>query len=213
MGVPHPGLTASLHFHFHIDREGGGEREVGQVFLSLLPYSLLVARCHPCSEVSCSPHDAYNRRRAGLPLPHRRGNRPGRDGGRVSGGRYAARPHGRPEDAAAEATSDPERRARFIQEARSASILNHPHIVTIYDVGEHQGATFIAMELVAGAPLDKVMRDGPCQSRRRSSTRSRSSRRSRSRTMRASSIATSSPRTWSSPATAGPRSSTSGSRS
>ncbi len=61
----------------------------------------------------------------------------------------------------AEATGDPERRARFIQEARSASILNHPHIVTIYDVGEDQGATFIAMELVAGASLDKMLRDGP----------------------------------------------------
>ena len=62
---------------------------------------------------------------------------------------------------ASEATTDPDRRARFIQEARSASVLNHPHIVTIYDVGEQDGATFIAMELVDGTPLDKTLRGGP----------------------------------------------------
>ena len=62
---------------------------------------------------------------------------------------------------ASEATTDPDRRARFIQEARSASVLNHPHIVTIYDVGEQDGATFIAMELVDGTPLDKMLRGGP----------------------------------------------------
>ncbi|HEX6324005.1 MAG TPA: protein kinase [Vicinamibacterales bacterium] len=58
-------------------------------------------------------------------------------------------------------TDDPARRRRLIQEARAASALNHPHIVTIHEVDEHDGTTFIAMELVDGTPLDKVLAAGP----------------------------------------------------
>jgi serine/threonine protein kinase len=58
-------------------------------------------------------------------------------------------------------TADPERRKRFVQEARSASSLNHPGIVAIYDIGEANGMDYIAMELVRGATLDaRIPRKG-----------------------------------------------------
>jgi Tol biopolymer transport system component len=53
--------------------------------------------------------------------------------------------------------SDPERLKRFEREARSASSLNHPNIVTIYDIGSENGLSYIAMELVSGTPLRSMM--------------------------------------------------------
>jgi len=61
----------------------------------------------------------------------------------------------------AEMTSDEDRRRRFVQEARSASALNHPNIVTIHEIDTENGVTFIAMELVEGTPLDQVIAAGP----------------------------------------------------
>src|SRR6185295_6655004 len=48
---------------------------------------------------------------------------------------------------------DSERRTRFLKEARAASALRSPNIAAIYDIGEHEGAMFIAMEYVDGELL------------------------------------------------------------
>src|SRR6266498_5093821 len=61
----------------------------------------------------------------------------------------------------AEVSGDSERRARFEQEARSASALNHPNIVTIYDIGTAEGGLYIAMELVDGKTLRELLVSGP----------------------------------------------------
>ena len=57
-----------------------------------------------------------------------------------------------------EKVADPERKRRFVQEAKAASALNHPNIITIYDISSDQGVDFIAMEHVAGKSLDQLIR-------------------------------------------------------
>ncbi len=47
--------------------------------------------------------------------------------------------------------------ARLLQEARAASALNHPHICTVHEVGEHEGPAFIVMEHVEGKPLSELI--------------------------------------------------------
>ncbi len=60
-----------------------------------------------------------------------------------------------------DAVADPERKRRFVQEARSASALNHPNIIHIYDISAAEGTDFIAMEYVRGRTLDLLIgRDG-----------------------------------------------------
>ena len=60
----------------------------------------------------------------------------------------------------AEATLDGESRRRFEIEAKAAARLQHPNIVTVYELGEDRGVPFIAMELLAGIDLEHLMRSG-----------------------------------------------------
>jgi Tol biopolymer transport system component/predicted Ser/Thr protein kinase len=62
--------------------------------------------------------------------------------------------------------TDPEIRRRFSQEARAISALNHPQIVTIYDVGVTGDRDFIAMEFVDGQTLRELLVAGPLEVRR-----------------------------------------------
>jgi serine/threonine protein kinase len=64
----------------------------------------------------------------------------------------------------AELAAQPERRQRFLNEARAASALNHPHVCVVYDVGETgDGLPFIAMEFVEGRTLDVLVKQGPLE--------------------------------------------------
>jgi Tol biopolymer transport system component/predicted Ser/Thr protein kinase len=66
----------------------------------------------------------------------------------------------------AEVSADDSRRRRFEQEARSASALNHPNIVTVYDVGSVDSTIYLAMELVEGRTLRELLAEGALPSRK-----------------------------------------------
>src|SRR6202521_4547157 len=53
--------------------------------------------------------------------------------------------------------ADPERKRRFLQEARAASALNHPNIVTLHDIANDQGVDYLVMEYVSGKSLGMLI--------------------------------------------------------
>jgi Tol biopolymer transport system component len=57
----------------------------------------------------------------------------------------------------AQAVANTQRKKRFVQEAKAASALNHPNIVTIHDISESNGFNYIAMEYIAGKTLDRMI--------------------------------------------------------
>jgi Tol biopolymer transport system component/predicted Ser/Thr protein kinase len=59
-----------------------------------------------------------------------------------------------------DAVANPARKLRFVQEAKAASALNHPHIITIYDIGCDDGTDYIAMELIRGRTLEQALAGG-----------------------------------------------------
>ncbi|MGH9382889.1 MAG: protein kinase domain-containing protein [Vicinamibacterales bacterium] len=63
-------------------------------------------------------------------------------------------------------TRDETRRQRFLQEARLAASIDHPHIAAVHDIGEVDDRTYIAMEYVEGRSLREALREGPLKLRR-----------------------------------------------
>jgi TolB-like protein/Flp pilus assembly protein TadD/predicted Ser/Thr protein kinase len=63
----------------------------------------------------------------------------------------------------ADVAGDPQRRLRFLHEAHAASVLNHPNVSTIYEVGEADDTVFIAMELIEGKTLTQVRESRTCE--------------------------------------------------
>ncbi|MGC2618244.1 MAG: protein kinase [Acidobacteriaceae bacterium] len=62
--------------------------------------------------------------------------------------------------------ADPERLRRFEQEARAVAALNHPNILAVHDIGQHEGCPFLVSELLEGESLRDVLARGPLTPRK-----------------------------------------------
>ncbi|HVF27956.1 MAG TPA: serine/threonine-protein kinase, partial [Pyrinomonadaceae bacterium] len=60
-----------------------------------------------------------------------------------------------------EFAQDKDRMSRFVREAKSASALNHPNIITIHEIGESEGTHFIATEFIDGKTLNEYAKTNP----------------------------------------------------
>jgi serine/threonine protein kinase len=79
-------------------------------------------------------------------------------------------------------SSDAERLHRFEQEARAAAALNHPNILAVHDIGQHDGAPYIVSELLEGETLRERLNGGALPVRKaveRTAWRQRTTRASR----------------------------------
>src|ERR1700688_2795368 len=63
-------------------------------------------------------------------------------------------------------SADHERMQRFAQEARAAAALNHPNILSIFDIGEEHGSPYVVSELLEGETLRERLRSGALSSRK-----------------------------------------------
>ena len=63
-------------------------------------------------------------------------------------------------------SADAGRRHRFEQEALAAGALNHPNVLSVHDVGEHEGAPYLVFELLDGKTLRERLEEGPVSARR-----------------------------------------------
>ncbi len=63
-------------------------------------------------------------------------------------------------------STDPDRLKRFEQEACATSALNHPNILTVYDIGTHEGSPYIVAELLAGKELRDQLNEGALSERK-----------------------------------------------